>query len=107
MANGVLARGMTQAGQYADMYTVPTDVVFSTASINCCNMGTDDATVRIAIANSAIPGGADHIDFNSVIPANGGILERTCIVCSPSEHILVFCDSSDVAVRIYGLEQRS
>lgn len=107
MANGVLARGMTQAGSYADLYVVPADVVFTTASINCCNIGNSDATVRIAIANSEIPGPADHVDFNSVIPANGGILERTCITCSPGEHILIFSDSPDVAVRIYGLEQRS
>lgn len=105
MANGYLAKGMTQAGQYADMYVVPANVVFTTASINCCNMGSNDASVRIAIATSAIPGGADHIDYNSIIPANGGILERTCITCSPGEHILIFSDSPDIAVRIYGLEQ--
>lgn len=105
MANGNLGVGMTQAGQYADMYVVPSNVVFTTASINCCNTGNNDAIVRIAIASSTTPGAADHIDYNSIIPANGGILERTCITCSPGEHILIFSDSSDVAVRVYGLEQ--
>lgn len=106
MANGSLGKGMTQQGQYVNLYSVPADVLFATASINLVNMGQDDATVRIAIGTSDIPGPADHVDYNSVIPANGGILERTCIVCSANENINIFADSDSVAIRIYGLEQR-
>lgn len=105
MSNGVLGKVMSSAGNEVTVYTVPPAADFATISINIVNKGTGDAKVKIAITTSAIPSPADYIDFESIVPGNGGILERTCIVCSASENVIIEGDTSDLAVRVYGLEK--
>jgi len=105
MSNGVLGKAMTVANNDVVVYTVPATVDFATVSINLVNQDTVDATVKISIGTTVIPGPVDYIDFNSVLPANGGGLERTCFLVSAGENVIVRADTSNVSVRVYGLEK--
>ncbi len=105
MSNGVLGKSMTVANTVVTLYTVPVTVDFATVSINLVNQDVVDATVKIAIGTSATPGIVDYIDFNAVLPANGGGLERTCFVVSAGENIFVESNTNNVSVRVYGLEK--
>ena len=105
MSDGVLGKAMTVAGQNTTVYTVPSDARFSTASICLVNLDTTEATVRVSIGTSATPGDTDFIEYDAKLPPNGGILERSCVVCSPNENVIVKSNNSRVACRVYGLEQ--
>jgi len=107
MSNGVLGKSMTSSGNNVIVYTVPAGADFSTVSINLCNLGNVDSHVRIAITTSASPSPVDYIEYGAVIPGDGGILERTCMVLSPGENLIVWADSNDISVRAFGLEKIS
>ena len=105
MSNGVLGKSMSSAGNNVIVYTAPGSIDFATISINLCNVGVADAGVRIAIGTNATPSPQDYIEYGAIVPGNGGILERTCMVVSPNENVIVFADSPDVAIRVFGLEK--
>lgn len=106
MSNGALGKTMTVAARQVIPYTVPSAAEFATISINLVNTNaTTDAKVKVAITTSATPSKSDYVDYGTVLAADGGVLERTCIVVSPGENVIIESDSGDVAVRVYGLEK--
>lgn len=105
MANGSLGKAMSQANSNVTVYTVPGNVQFAVVNINLCNTGGAEATAKIALTTSANPSAADYIDKGSKIPANGGILERTCMTLSPGEKVIVEVDNALTAIRVHGLEK--
>jgi len=105
MANGVLGRVMSVANSDVVVYTVPSTVDFATVSINLVNQTGSAATIRIAIAASATPGLADYIEYDAILAGKGDGLERTCMVLSAGESIIVRSSNANVAVRVYGLEK--
>lgn len=105
MSNGVLGKSMSSVNSNVVVYTAPSNADFVTASINLCNLGATPAVVRVAICTGINPSPQDYIEYGATIPENGGILERTCMVLSPNESIIVFSDSPDVAARVFGLEK--
>lgn len=107
MANGLLGKAViTSIGTWTTVYTVPASgVQFATASIMLCNKATTDATVSVAVTTLATPGDADFIEYNAIIPASGGVLERTCIPVSAGETITVISNKTLVAVQVRGLEE--
>lgn len=106
--NGTLGKALTIASQQVTPYIANATLDFATVSLFLCNTGNTDAKVRIAITTQATtPNPEDHIEYDAVIPASGGTLERTCIPLSASDKVMVYCDSSSVAVRVAGLEQSS
>ena len=105
MSSGSLGKIVSVNGNFVPAYTVPaTGISWSVISINCVNVGVADATIKIAIGTSATPGKGDHIEFNTVL-APGAVLERTGIVCSPSEIVQLYANSNDVVMRVHGAEQ--
>ena len=105
MSNGVLGKGMSSANANVIVYTAPGNADFVTTNISLCNLGNTDSVVRVAIGTSATPSPQDYIEYGSTIPGSGGILERTCLVLSPNEHVIVFADTPDIAIRVFGLEK--
>ena len=106
MANGVLGTGLSSANSNVAIYTVPASgVQFATISLTMVNTGTVPAKVKLAISTSLNPSLDQYIEFGAELAANGGVLERTCIMCSPGEKIVVNANTSDVAVRVFGMEQ--
>lgn len=105
MANGFLGKGTTTANTNAKIYTVPSNVQFSTVNIGVVNRGSVPATLRVAISTVDNPTASDYIEYGLILEENGGGYERSCLLMSPGERVLVWSDSSDVSVRVHGLEQ--
>lgn len=105
MASGVLGKAMSNDVNQVLVYEVPSNAAFATASVNMTNTGSVDAKVKLALTVSVTPGLVDYVEFDAVIPASGGSLERSCMVLSPGEKVIVQCDKSTVAIRVYGLEE--
>jgi len=115
MANGTLGTMMTVANQYVNPYSVPTGAVsYATISINVVNTNASATrNIKIAIGDSTtttsnIGDAANQkffIEYNTQLSANGGVLERTCIPVSAGDKVFVSSEGSDVAVRVFGLEQ--
>lgn len=106
MANGVLGKGMTQANSSVVLYTVPANMQFATITVSACNQDqTNDVSFSMAVTSAANATPADYIEFGAILPVKGGVLERTCLVLSPGEKVIVQASSSEVSVRVFGLEQ--
>lgn len=105
MSNGVLGKSMSSANANVTVYTVPALVDFVTFSLNIVNLGATDGHVRVAIGTSAVPSPQDYVEYGATIPGNGGILERTCMLASANENVIVYADSADMAIRVMGLEK--
>lgn len=105
MSNGALGKVMSVAGQEVTAYTVPSNALFATVTLNLVNTGTEDAKVRISFTTATNPGPLDAIEYDAVIPANGGTLERTCMLMSANEKVVLFSDKATVALRVSGLEE--
>lgn len=104
MASGKLGAADLAADTYATVYTVPASTV-STLNIAIVNRGSGDATVRVALTVEATtPALADFVEYDAIVPAAGGILERTALVAGAGEKIMVRSTSGDVSVRIHGFE---
>lgn len=106
MANGLLGTALSSANNNVVAYTVPTTgFQFATLSFTLVNTSSTPAKVKIAIATSSNPTLDQYIEYGAVLAANGGVLERTCIMCSPGEKVILNADNSDVAMRVFGMEQ--
>ena len=103
MASGKFGNAVLTAATWSVLYTVPTGMV-STANINVCNRSESIARVRIAIAAGIMPGNAECIEYDALLNAHG-VLERTGIVCSAGEKIVVWADAANVSVRVHGFEE--
>ncbi len=106
MAQGRLGTAVSTSGADVDVYQVPgSGVLFTTATVKIVNRGTADSAVRVAIALTSTPGLAEYIEYDTIIAANGGILERGFNLMSPGEHVIVHADSNDLSIRVEGLEK--
>jgi hypothetical protein len=105
MANGLLGKSITPTNSNITVYTVPPTVAYATASVSCCNTSVNDAEVSIALSTSSNPDVRDYVEWKAVVPGNGGVLERTCLVASPGESFIVNSSQAGVAVRVYGMEE--
>ena len=107
MANGILGKSVTTAGQFTQLYQAPSNVQYTVVNLYAVNMADTEATVSFAISLSAQPAQADYVEYTVKIPAKGGTLERTALVISANERVLVTSDNSSVAASVRGLESYS
>lgn len=104
MASGKLGAVDLAANTYATVYTVPASTV-TTLNITAVNRGTTGATVRVALSTAAsTPDSPDFIEYDVVIPANGGVLERTALVAGAGEKVMAISTTGSVSVRVHGFE---
>ncbi|KAA5603035.1 hypothetical protein F1188_20095 [Roseospira marina] len=103
MASGRLGTAAPPADTDTTVYTVPADTV-ATLNVAVVNRGDDAATVRVAVTPDAAPADADWIEYDVVIPAGGGVLERSGIVAGPGERVIVRDDAGTCTYRIHGFE---
>lgn len=104
MAAGNLGKSVVSIGTYTKVYEVPSTVAFATIGISIVNNGVVDSRVKIAISNNDNPNVEDFIE-NTILKSEGGILERTGMMVSPGEKILITCDAGIIVSRVYGIEQ--
>ena len=102
MPSGRLGVADLSATTNTTIYTVPASV-FSVVNVNLCNRTAASITVRIAVAASASPANSEYIEYGTTIPANG-VLERTGIVMSTTNQLVVYASAVGISATIFGVE---
>lgn len=105
MSNGLLGKALSSSTQAVAPYTVDSNASFATVTASLVNTGPEDAKVTLSVTTAINPGLEDCIEFEAVIPASGGTLERTCMLMSPGEKLVMQCDKDTVVLRVTGLEE--
>lgn len=103
MSIGKLAVSTPAAGSDITVYTVPVNSAGGKLKINILN--TDpvvDAVVNIAYSAGGTPGASDYVEKGAIIPAAGGILERTDEELSPGENVIIHASTANTVVRVSG-----
>lgn len=103
MASGILGQSNPSAGVDTLVYTVPADTV-AYANLNIVNRGSGTATVRVALSAAASPLVAEWVEYDAEIAAKG-VLERTGFALQAAKKVVVFSDTADVSVAVYGVEE--
>ena len=105
MPSGTLGQADLAATTNTTVYTVPAGKT-ATISINVCNRGTvaSSVNVRVAIASAATPTNAEYIEYDATL-VTSAVLERTAIVVSAGEQIVVYSSAAGVSVNVYGFEE--
>lgn len=102
MSFGRLAVGIPAANTDTVIYTVPDNCTYAELTINILNPDVTDSTVQVALATTNTPAANEYIEKGVILPANGGILERTQLLASPGERIVVRSTLADNVVRVSG-----
>ena len=103
MASGVLGQVSLAATTYTSVYTVPVTTL-SYVNVNIANRNTTNVAVRVAITTGATPTTAQFIEYDVDIAPNG-VLERSGLVMDTGKELVVYSDTTNVSVAIYGVEQ--
>lgn len=103
MATGILGQSAPSATTNTTVYTVPSSTIAS-FNISICNRSSSaSAIVRIAISATGTPGNSEYIEYGAVIPPNG-VLEKTGIVANAAKNVVVYSDTANASVSVYGYE---
>lgn len=104
MASGRLGSGSLTASTWVNAYDIPLGKI-SSFSIFITNMSGATATVSVAVSNSSTtPSNSEYIEYSVEIAPNG-VLERTGLVGSDFEYVLLYSSSAGVSYRIQGYEE--
>jgi len=104
MASGILGQAALSATTNTTVYTVPAST-HAVVNINVLNKNaTTAAAVRIALSSTGTPGASEWIEYDVAVPKTA-VIERTALSLNAGKNIVVYTDSSDVAVSVYGIEQ--
>jgi len=102
MATGILGTSDVPATTNTTVYTVPA-ATFAIVTISVCNRSSSNRDVRVALAASDTPVNAEYIEFDTELVANG-TLERGGVVIDATKKIVVYANSTDCSVVVYGIE---
>lgn len=109
MATGRLGRTLiTATATNTVVYTVPAGTVAS-LNILMTNSNISPVAVRVAITkqSDSTPLMSEYIEYGAKIPAMNGVLERTAIICSSGEKIVIWAATGNaITVRVNGLEEK-
>ena len=102
MATGRLGAADLSASTNTTLYTCPAGT-FAIANVSICNRNATSVTVRLALASSATPGGAEWLEYGVTIPANS-VLERTGLSIDAGKLLVVWASTTSVNALAYGIE---
>ena len=102
MASGILGTADLTATTNTVVYTVPANT-FSVVTVNVTNRNTQSRDVRVAASATSTPSNAEWLEFDSEL-LGSGVLERSGIVLDAGKNIVVYANSTDVNVVVYGIE---
>ena len=103
MASGVYGKADLAATTWTEIAAAPTSGVKVT-SVSICNRTAAEVTVRLAVsADAASVNDSDYLEYDVIIPANG-VLERSGIVLSASNGLMVYSSAADVSAVAYGID---
>lgn len=103
MASGLLGKAALAANTDTVLCTGAVGKV-TTATVSLCNTGTSSASVRLAIGNGTAAAAGDYLAYEIVIPASG-FFERTGLVISAGENIIVRSSTAAVSARAHGFDE--
>ena len=103
MASGTLGQSAPAASTNTTVYTVPSGLT-ATVNVNVVNRGSDPTLVRIAIAAAGTPTNSEYIEYDAGILPND-VLERTALVMSSQKLLVVYADTANTSVNVYGFEE--
>lgn len=102
MATGRLGAIDVASTTNTTVYTCPTDT-YTVATISLCNRSASSVNIRLAISDTSTPSAAEYIEYDTPIPANN-VFERTGVVLSNSQNIVVYSSGADVSAVVFGFE---
>lgn len=102
MATGRLGIADLTGDVLTTLYTCPDDT-FGVTSVSFCNRGNSAVTVRLAVADLDTPVNAEYIEYDVELLAKG-VLERTGIVLSSGQKLVVRSSGSNVSAVAFGIE---
>ncbi len=104
MASGILGQAALSATTNTTVYTVPAST-HAVVNINVLNRSAaNNAAVRIALSSTGTPTTAEYIEYDLSVP-KGAVVERTAISLNATKNVVVYADTADVSVSVYGIEQ--
>ena len=95
MASGRLGTANLTAATNTSVYTV--------ATISICNRGNQAITVQMAVADSATPNASEYIEYETEVLSHG-VLERTGVVMSAGQILVVYTSAANVSAVVMGIE---
>lgn len=102
MASGKFGSAAPAANTNTTIYTVPAGMV-ATVNLNIINWGTTSASLIISIG-AETPADEDYIEYGTILPPYG-VLERSGLVMSAAESLVVNFSVATVSARAYGFEE--
>lgn len=102
MASGILGTADLSATTETVVYTVP-DNTFAVVAVNVTNRDDQSREVRVALAAADTPDNAEWIEYDSELLGTG-VLERSGLVLDAGKRVVVYANSTDVNVVVYGIE---
>lgn len=84
------------------VYDAPIGKV-ATVNVRIANRNAIPIKISVAVSTGLVPANADYISYQQEVPENG-IYEDTALVMSGGEKVLVWASSSNVSVRVHGME---
>jgi hypothetical protein len=102
MATGRLAANDITAATNTTVYTVPADT-YTVATLSLCNRGSATTTISVAVADADTPTNGEYIEFETELLAKN-VLERTGLVLSADQRIVINSSEADVSAVLVGIE---
>lgn len=106
MLNSVVSKVSSVANTDVIAYQVPSGKKLANVSILVANPGASAAALTMGITTSGSLADADKLEGGLNLTAKAGSVRRTNIIMGPGEKIIVNSPSSDLAIRVYGLEEQ-
>ena len=103
MASGKLGNANVSAASNTTLFQAASGKV-TTFNVGICNTGSDTVTFRLAISATATPVAGEYIEYNVALAPNA-VFERSGLVASGSEYIVIYASATGLNARAWGFEQ--